>query len=440
MPPALLAFFYLALTIGPLAIAALWFPERRSVMNEIASGLGLAAFSIILIDFVLSGRFQVVSRGLGIDVTMRFHQLFARTAAVFAILHPFLYQGHMFRRPLPWDSAGLHAFGLDFTGIAAGIAAWILLCVFILAAIFRDRLPYKHETWRLMHGIGAALIVGLVAYHAWNGGRYSSEAPLSWIWAGLVAIAALTLFVVYLGRPLRQIARRYRVTSVRKIADRTWELAIRSNRAAGARFKAGQFVWLNVGHSPFTLYENPFSIASAPNESGEMSFVIKEAGDFTRSLGSVEPGTRAYIDGPYGNLTIDGREADGIGLIGGGVGIAPLLSVVRQMRDSGDPRPAILAYGNRHRGQIVYEDELRSVGDETALRVEFILQDPPEDWDGRTGMLDPATIKDIFGFEGADRWLYLLCGPPGMLETAETALLELGVPPKQILSERFYYD
>lgn len=440
MHPAILAVLYIALTAGPIAIAAIEFPARRSMINELASGLGLAAFSILLVEFALSGRFQAVSGKIGIDVTMRFHQLLARTAAVFALLHPFLYRGHLFRRERPWDTQGLESFGLDFAAFSTGLLAWILILLLVLTAIWRDQLPYRYETWRLMHGLGAAVIVGLVAHHAWTAGRYSGHAPLSWVWVGLVALAALTLLAVYIGRPLRRLTRPYAVSSVRKIADRTWELVIAAKRGRGVPFTAGQFVWLNVGHSPFSLYENPFSIASAPDDGKTQTFVIKEVGDFTRSLDRLSTGTRAHIDGPYGNLTIKGREADGIGLIAGGVGVAPMLSVLRQMHMDSDTRPAILLYGNRHRGQIVYEDELATMSRELPLQVVHVLSEPAADWGGRSGVLDPATIKDVYSFDGVDRWLFLLCGPSCMIEAAESALIELGVPASRILSERFQYD
>lgn len=68
----------------------------------------MIAFAILLIEFVLSGRFQLISDNMGMDVTMRLHQLLARTALVFVLVHPFLYQTP-FNPPLPWDVARPHA-------------------------------------------------------------------------------------------------------------------------------------------------------------------------------------------------------------------------------------------------------------------------------------------------------------------------------------------
>lgn len=86
----------------------------------------------------------------------------------------------------------------------------------------------------------------------------------------------------------------------------------------GIAYEAGQFVWLNVGHSVFSLRENPFSVSSAPSSGALLQFIIKELGDFTSTLSRIAPETRAYIDGPHGHLVTTGRTEPGIALIAGG--------------------------------------------------------------------------------------------------------------------------
>lgn len=202
-------------------------------------------------------------------------------------------------------------------------------------------------------------------------------------------------------------------------------------------FDAGQFVWLNIGHSPFSLLENPFSIASAPSDRPKLAFIIKEVGDMTRRVGAVAPGTQAHLDGPHGNLTLRGRSGEGIALIAGGVGIAPLLAILRELQHRADPRPVKLVYGNRVAAQIVHGDELRALRERGRVELTLVLAEPPAGWGGPVGQIDAALIAATLGFPGAREWLYLLCGPPGMLDTVEDALVALGVPARQIVSERF---
>ena len=115
----------------------------------------------------------------------------------------------------------------------------------------------------------------------------------------------------YLAAPLGEAGRPYEVTSLEKVALKTWEVILRPKKGEALEFEAGQFAWLNIGHSPFSLYENPFSISSAPAERPSIRFLIKEVGDMTRSLGDTEAGGVAYLDGAHGNLTLRGEREPG---------------------------------------------------------------------------------------------------------------------------------
>ncbi len=431
---------YLAISLAPLVLSALQGRAMRPVWDEISSGLAMTAFAIVLIEFVLSGRFKLISARIGMDVTMRVHQLLARTALVFILLHPFLYQTPYLNFDLPWDVSRQLTLGLTIGSLGSGLIAWIVLPAFVLISIYRDQLPYRYETWRLMHGIGAVLIAVGVMHHTLHAGRYSSDPVLAGFWMLLLASALGSLAYSYLFMPLKELSRPYRVASVRKLARRTWELTIKPRNCDGLKFEAGQFVWLNLGHSPFSLHENPFSISSPPGHEAGIQFVIKQVGDFTGHIGEVSPGTTAYLDGPHGNLTLKGRTGTGIALIAGGVGVAPLLSIARQLDGDSDNRPMVLLYGNRLADQIVYEDELKELSGQYNRDVKFVLSEPDPAWTGLTGMIDRATIDDVFCFDDALQWLYLVCGPPAMLDVVEDALIARGVPASQIVSERFYYD
>ena len=102
MSPGILFAGYLIVTLLPLGLAAAGARPPRSVWDELGSGAGMLAFSIMLTEFVLSGRFRSISGRIGMDLTMRLHQLLGRTALVLAFIHPFLYQTSP-NQPVPWD-------------------------------------------------------------------------------------------------------------------------------------------------------------------------------------------------------------------------------------------------------------------------------------------------------------------------------------------------
>jgi len=425
---------YLVIVSLPLTLAAAFGGPPRLLHQEFASAIGILAFSIVLSEFVLSGRFKSVANRVGMDVTMRFHQLMARTALLFALVHPFLYQGTPSGGQRPWDPTRQLTLTTDFGAIMSGIAAFVLLPALVLLSIYRTQLDFKYETWRFLHGIGGLLIAVLLLHHAVYAGRYSGETPLIWLWIAMTAIAIGSLIYVYLIVPMMDRKRQWQVASIQRRSARQWEVSVAPVGHSGLGYKAGQFVWLNIGHGPFSLQENPFSISSAPSAGPNVSFVIKELGDFTRSLDKVQPGARAYLDGPYGSLVVDGRREPGIMLVAGGVGVAPLLGILRELRLTGDQREVRLLYGNRTEEQILYREEL--AGED----VTHVLSEPPEDWQGETGVIDGALLDRILPPDQIREWLFVICGTSAMMDTVEDHLIARGTPSSRILSERFEYD
>ncbi|MDU8911615.1 ferredoxin reductase family protein [Aestuariicoccus sp. MJ-SS9] len=434
-----LILLYLAVVCLPLALSWMLGLPPRPLRHEVASGLGMLAFSMILAEFVLSGRFRTISGGVGLDHTIRFHQLMARTALVFALAHPFLYRW-LPGPQRPWDVSRQLTLTTDFTALASGIAAFVLLPSLVMLAFNRDALGYRHELWRLLHGLGALLIAGLLLHHALEAGRYSAHPPLVWTWSTMTAIAVLSMLFVYVLKPAYQHLHPWRVSLIERLSPHQWRIRIAPKGHAGVPYEAGQFVWLNIGHSPFSLRENPFSIASAPRSGPELEFIVKGLGDFTRSLDSIAPGTTAYIDGPHGTLTADGRAEPGIALIAGGVGIAPLLGILRELRLANDPRPVTLIYGNRSAAQIAFGAQLDEMARDARVTLVHTLCEPSPGWTGEVGFVDADLLDRTFTPGQFAEWLFVLCGPPAMLTSVEEALLARGVAAGRILSERFEYD
>jgi len=439
MPAWILFLAYLLVAALPLALARSLDWPARAWHQELAGALGAVGFALLLMEFVLSGRFRGISRRIGIDRTMRFHQGAARVLTVLLLLHPFLYLGP-FGPPRPWDPTRAETIALSGPGLWSGIAAWLLLGLLVVTAVRRDQLPLRYEAWRLSHGLGSALIAGLGAHHAIALGRYGGEPRLAGFWLTLLLLALATLAWVYLVKPLLQRRRAYRVTAVRPVALRSWEVEIEPLGQSGAAFEAGQFAWVKLDCGPWSLREHPFSYASAPAELPRLRFLIKEAGDFTNSIGRLRPAARAFVDGPYGNLTLAGREASRLVFVAGGVGIAPALSLLRQLHREGDRRPLHLLYGNRVREQICFAEELEAMRRTLDLRVDHVLAEPPAGWAGATGRLDRETLRALLDLPGRAEALYLLCGPPPMIAAAGAALEALGVPRGRVIAERFRYD
>lgn len=441
--PVMLLGCYVVLSLLPVLLAGSQQVAPRPWRDDLASGLAMTGFVMLLAEFFLSGRFRTLSAHMGMDRIMRFHQIMAYVIIGFLLAHPYLYSLPMgtpaveaAQRPRDW----LH---LPLLPGLSGLLAWLLLGILVFAAAARDALPVRYETWRLSHGLGAVVIALLGLHHSLDAGRYSQDSWLAAFWVLAVAAALGSLIHVHLVIPLRQRRWPMRISRVARLADRTWNVELEPDAGAGHsgkpfRFRAGQFAWLKLHHPLFRITEHPFSISTAPGDWPRLGFTIKEAGDFTAAVSSLAVGTRAYIDGPYGHFTLDPDETRPLVLLAGGVGMAPMIALLRELRTQRSSRPLVLIQGNRAAEQRLFTDELRAMQAELKLDVHDVLAEPPDDWTGPRGILDRRLLEQLLPPERFQDAVFYVCGPPAMIDSVEEILRSgLGVPSARIRSERF---
>jgi predicted ferric reductase len=135
----------------------------------------------------------------------------------------------------------------------------------------------------------------------------------------------------WIWRPLQARRRAYAVENISREAGDIITVTIRADGHDGVPFRPGRFAWLKIGTSPFVFEEHPFTIASTAERPNRKQFTIKALGDFSELLIGMRPGRRVYIDGPYGGFTVDGLRGPGFVFVAGGVGITPMLSMLRTL-------------------------------------------------------------------------------------------------------------
>jgi predicted ferric reductase len=438
MRPAALIALYIAIVIAPVAIAAALMPRESEFLRELSIGAGIAAYAMLLLQFVSSGRYETMSGRVGIDITMRFHQLAARAATVLVIAHPLLLVA-----PESLDELGDALSGLMALFAApqmlSGVVALALTLAIVVAGIRRLRLPMRYELWRASHAVLAVGIAAAGAHHAFSAGTYSENALLQLYWWSLLVIAIGSLLFVYGIKPFLLLRNAYRLVSTEEIGPGIREIILAPARGRSFRFVAGQFAWVTFGRRPLAVFDNPFSISSSPSELPRVRLLVKARGDTSGGLGELPAGAPVYLDGPHGNFTLEGRRGKAICLIAGGIGIAPVIGLLRDLAAKRDPRPLALIYAARNPAMLVHAAEIRELQDRLDLGVTFSVDEAPPGWEGLTGNVGEARFAAALRAAPED-CLCLACGPTPMMLAAERALLAAGVPPGQIVYERFEYD
>jgi NAD(P)H-flavin reductase/ferredoxin len=198
-------------------------------------------------------------------------------------------------------------------------------------------------------------------------------------------------------------------------------------------FTAGQFVNVEV---PGTGLLRTFSMANAPDDPSVVELICKLYPDglFSRFLREAVPGAAVRFFGPYGTLKIHLSHRP-ILMIAGGSGLAPLLSMLRNLAAKGCDRPVALYFGARTEADLYALDDIGAIGQRLSdfEFVPVLSQSWSAGWSGETGMVTDAIVRrcptlahDVY-----------MCGPPPMIDAAVPLLLERGVRPRNIYVDAF---
>jgi propane monooxygenase reductase subunit len=198
-------------------------------------------------------------------------------------------------------------------------------------------------------------------------------------------------------------------------------------------FHCGQYVDIRI---PETDEVRSFSMANLPSDDGRLEFMIKHypGGPFwgLRPDGGLQAGDELELKGPYGVFTL--RETDRpLLFIGGGAGMAPILSLLRSMAAQAIERPAVYYYGAREEQDLFHLDELDVLA-ASLPDFRFVPALSHAEWEGETGLITDVVDRcetDLAGFDA------YLCGPPPMVDAAMELLLRRGVPEAHIHFDKF---
>jgi predicted ferric reductase len=429
---ALWLILYVGLAIAPMLLAFVGpLPPPRNFWVEFSVGLGFVGLAMMGLQFVLTGRFRNIAATLGLDLMLQFHRQAGLVAFAFILAHPLI----LFAAdPKYLAYLDPRVDAVRALALSAVMAALVLL---IVTTFWRKPLGLSYEYWRAVHGLLAlfVMLVGLV--HIYQVGFYVRDLWRQLLW-GVMTVGAMAMLInSRVIKPWRMLRQPYRVKEVRQERGDACTLAFEPVGHHGLTFLPGQFVWLILGNTPFSIQQHPFSISSSAEAAGRIEVTIKALGDFTREVGRVEPGTTAYLEGPYGAFTLNLDPLRDAVFIVGGVGITPVMSMLRTLRDRRDPRRLRLIYGNRIWENVLFREDIDMLKETLDLEVVHVLESPPEDSSGDRGRLTPEVLERHLPQPPLDAYDYFVCGPAPMMNAIEPYLRRRGVPLKQIFSERF---
>lgn len=420
----------LVVTVGPVALL-LTMPVSRGTVSVLIDATGITATSSVLAALVLSSRLRSLTTTLGLERVAASHRYLGMLAAGETGAHVAIAvlgrrNGLALLNPLTASDPA-----------RAGLLATLALLALVTSYWVRRR---GHEVWHRIHlAATAGLLVGLALHVLWLDHLIRDEMLGGWFEG---AAGALVFLLVYrwLWRPA-QASSAYTVRDVRRDSPTVSTLVLSprlGRHREGPRtlqFEPGQFAWLRLRR--FGGEEHPYSMSGTAHSTDSLEFTMRHTGDFTDKLAASEPGRTVYLDGPHGTFTPD-DDAPGLVMIASGVGMTPILSMLRTLADRQDKRAHRLIIAAGTPSQLLFLHEIDALRSRLQLEVITTVRVGAPGWHGRIGLIDGPLLATVLpGRPVRDQFVYFVCGPPLLIADALSALRILRVPTSQIRTERF---
>jgi predicted ferric reductase len=389
---------------------------------------GLAAITLVLMQYTLSARFKFLDRLIGLDRLLILHRGLGLTALILAASHPMLIYSD------PVNKLGQLRWELWPEMI--GASALTLLAVIIITSLGRGFLQIPYHIWRSIHLlVFAAAATGVT--HMLKKGCNLQPAWAIAFWLAVLA-AYIAIFIrVKLIKPKMLRQNPFTIIDVARPNHNTMQLTLRPADDFTFSYLPGQFAFLRLIKSSLPREEHPFTISSCPATNASLIFTIKKSGDYTDKIAAVRPGDLAAIDGPYGRFSYSFiRKNSDLLFIAGGIGVTPILSMLGDLADRNDPRHITLIWANRTLDDLVFADEFERFRGRLPNFRNFYLfsrtASPPHHF----GRIDDAFLRKTLNDLDL-RAETFLCGPSEMMKNTIQILKILHFPRRRIHSERF---
>lgn len=412
---------------------ALAVPE--AVIGSVGRLVGLVAANLLLMQVLLMARIPWLERYLGLDQLVRLHRRLGATSVCLVVTHVVLI---VISRVEPDDSSALGRFWALATESPVMVLAFVAVSLLVLVALtsirgVRRRVPYQR--WHLLHlyaylGVGLALPHQLLVGTAFAGSTLATA-----YWWTLYLLTALGVLTFRVARPI-VTSLRCRIVVDEVVPEGAGVVSVHLSGRDLDRLpvRPGQFFFWRFLGGWEGLRANPFSLSAGPLP-GRLRITVRGIGDGSRRIAALAPGTKVFVEGPFGAITGARRTGRPLLLVAAGIGITPLRALLDELDDV-DLRTTTLLYRVSGRDEVIFATELEAFA-ARGMRLQY-LQGPRAEsgWlpagiaASDIDLLD-ALVPDIVDHDA------FLCGPPVWMALVRDSMQRAGVPDERIHAEEF---
>jgi predicted ferric reductase len=383
-----------------------------------------------LVGIVLVSRIPWVERGVGHDRLITWH----RKLGPYAL---FLVGFHVLFVTLGFAGQDHVKLGVELWRICqqypwmwAGLAGFIFMMMAGISSYKKARAKMSYETWWTIHLYMYVAVALSFMHQVLNGSMFIGHPLNRAFWTGLYIFTAFCIIFWRIGIPVgRSIRHNLRVYKVVSEGPGVISIIMKGRKLHKLNAEGGQFFGWRFAARDQLLLSHPYSLSASPTER-YMRITVKNLGDHSRSLARLKPGTRVFMEGPYGAFTAGRSTRRHVVLVAGGVGITPIRAIMEEFEEG--VQMDVLFRAAREE-DMVLKQELDYLSNKSggAIRIHYLIgsrHDHP---------MDASYISKLVPFF-ANSEVYI-CGPASLVEAVREAALEVGIPKSRFHDEAFAF-
>lgn len=436
--------FYVIYFASPIILASVVYfsnPVYLSTSRFIPMVLGVTAFTLLNAQLVLSARPKLIERSFGLDKLYRFHGIMALVAILLAGMHQELEQ-NILPESLQ-TNIGNAAFALF---VICSLFALVLMAdtlvqkfklVKKVRVYFKNNKFGQYDVQVVLHNLNVLAVLILFVHVMSSSSAQNLSVRTLYILYFSVAMGFYLYHKVI--RP-QFFTRHFKVKGLIQESSSITTIELNPINGKNFSYKPGQFGFIKLKDSAISGEEHPFSFSSQPGNRKAVSMTIKRLGDWTEKVSEIKTGSVALVDGPYGKFSpmyYDCRE--GIVLIAGGVGITPMLSIIRYFEEQNRNQKMLLFWAVKSSEDLICVSEFKKIIKDMKNFTFVPVASSDPNFKGETGHINKEIIQKYIRGRGYDagKLQYFFCGPGPMWPTIEEILLSMGIKKSLIHRENF---
>ncbi|MCX6429807.1 MAG: ferredoxin reductase family protein [Actinobacteria bacterium] len=401
-----------------------------SVVTSLSRLFALVGTYFALILVLLVARIPWVERSVGHDRLITWHRKFGPYSILLIGLHVLLVtlgfggQDHVRLGVEMWRILN------QYSWMWAALAGFVAMMAAGVSSYKKARARMSYETWWKIHVLMYVAIAVSFMHQVLDGAMFIDHPLNRKYWTALYIFVGFSVIFWRVGIPIaRSIRHNLKVSKVVVEGPGIISVIMRGRKLTRLAAEGGQFFGWRFLAKNHLLISHPYSLSAAPTEH-LMRITVKDLGDHSGSLAYLKPGTRVFVEGPYGAFTAGRSSRHHVVLVGGGVGITPIRAI---MEEFGTGVQMDVVFRASREEDIVFRAELDYLAAKSqgTIRIHYLIgprAHHPMDAEHLNRMIPLFSESDIY-----------ICGPATLVESVRKAATDSGIPKTRFHDEAFAF-